>query len=107
MLKEWHRVLKPNGKLVLELPDLDKCIKLVAENKPFKSRGGEIIPGMVIGMYGLYGDFRENRPEMTHKWGWSQNQLRYGLELAGFREITFPPAQFHYKFRDMRVECVK
>lgn len=27
VLREWHRILEPNGKLILHTPDLDGCVK--------------------------------------------------------------------------------
>ena len=97
VLKEWHRVLKPGGRLTLELPCLDKIISLLQQKS---------VPIWV--MFGLYGDPRtHNHIEDLHKWCWSKNDLERLLIDAGFREITFAEPQFHVQKRDMRVEAIK
>ena len=92
VLKEWKRVLKPNGKLALELPCLDKILSLPDRKKQ---------------LYGLYGDPGYKNVWMTHKWCWSKDELKSELVSAGFDFVLFVEPYFHKPERDIRVECFK
>jgi ubiquinone/menaquinone biosynthesis C-methylase UbiE len=95
-LREWHRVLKPGGLLILELPDLVKCCQ-------------NIVAGMKdrAGLWGLYGDPNYANPLMAHRWGWSANELQAELRAAGFRRVRVMAPQFHKPYRDMRLEAIR
>ena len=62
-LREWIRVLKPGGLLVLEMPCLDKIAKIIAHSIIDRT---PLNPRMSI--WGLYGDASYQSEEMTHKW---------------------------------------
>lgn len=96
-LKEWHRVLRQDGRLVLEMPCLEKIAAFIVAGEK----------NMRLTVLGLYGDPRDKRPDMLHKWGYSQAELQQCLEDAGFRQIEFKEPKFHVAKRDMRAECVK
>ena len=96
-LTEWFRVLKPGGKLVLEMPSLDKIAALIV--------AGEKNLRMTV--MGLFGDPREENPDMMHQWAWSNAELLDTLSSVGFRDIIFPDPIFHFKVRDLRVEARK
>ena len=100
VLQEWRRVLKPNGKLVIEMPDLDRTMEayLKADDN---EKDRLLIP--------IYGSFRGGDDTDIHRWGANPSRLWYILNEAGFRDITFPPAQ-DYHVKDcpcLRVEGVK
>jgi predicted SAM-dependent methyltransferase len=105
LLREWARLLKPGGRLVLEMPDLIKCCQNVVS--------GAMVGGKhpdQLGMWGLYGDPRSKDPYMAHKWAWTFATLRPLVAEAGFVDITEAPTQFHpagREFRDFRLEAVK
>lgn len=103
-LSEWRRLLQPGGLLVLELPDLLKCCRNVLEGA--KGRGH---PDQ-LGMWGLYGDPRDEDPYMMHRWGWSPATLSDFLSARGFTNIREKPTEWHRPgklVRDMRIEAVK
>jgi predicted SAM-dependent methyltransferase len=102
LLTEWKRVLKPGGKMILEMPCMDKVFAYVTNCVHSKE---PLQPFMT--MWALYGDPKHKSIPMTHKWGWFQNPLRDMLESVGMTEIKFCEPNYHFPFRDMRVECLK
>lgn len=96
-LKEWLRVLKPGGKLVMELPCLDKMAQMILDKEQ----------NIRLTLLGLYGDPRDQRAGMEHKWGWTYHELEWQLKGVGFVDVTFPEPKFHIPKRDMRVEARK
>ena len=96
ILREWLRVLKPGGRLVLELPDIIKVARHILSNNDQR-----------LGLWGAYGDPGYREPNMVHRWGWSEKELRQVLQTAGAQHIKFTVPQFHKKRRDMRAEAVK
>lgn len=95
-LREWFRVLKPGGKLALELPDLVKCCQNVLAGRADRA-----------GLWGLYGDPNYENPLMAHRWGWSAAELQVELKAAGFRRVRVTAPQFHKPYRDMRLEALR
>lgn len=96
-LREWYRVLKPKGKLVLELPSLDKMAQRIVNGET----------NLRFTLLGLYGDPRETKPGMAHQWGWSMKELEMVLSDVGFVDVSLMEPKFHFPERDMRVEAVK
>lgn len=109
VLAEWFRLLKPGGKLVLEMPDLRKCCQNILKILD----GGVVLAGKhpdQAGMYGLYGDPRLKDPLMLHAWSYTYQTIKPILELAGFVKMAELPTVFHpigRHVRDFRVECHK
>lgn len=97
-LQEWKRVLKPGGKIIIEVPDIMKAIfhLLSSPENP------------QLSMWALYGNPGELDPLMCHKWGYTAQSLGLELHLAGFENIEKHPAQFKLKdLRDLRIEATK
>jgi predicted SAM-dependent methyltransferase len=102
LLTEWKRVLKPGGKMILELPCMDKVFayvtNCVANKEPLQ-------PFMTLNA--LYGDPKYKNEAMCHHWGWFQVPLRQMLESVGMQKVEFFEPRYHFPFRDMRIECYK
>lgn len=99
LLKDWLRVLRGKGRLILEMPDLKKCCENFARDPTNHS----------LGMAGLYGDQDSGIDFYTHKFGWYPASLEKALYETGFRKIEFKTPQWHGKKRynrDLRVEAV-
>lgn len=96
VLDEWMRVVKPGGRLILELPCLDKVISFFYK-KPVS---------VTTTMWALYGDPRYQNPHMVHKWAWCIGEILWLAEQAGYKAHE-EPAQYHVPERDMRIVVVK
>ena len=76
VLKEWHRVLKNGGLLVLETPDfLNSCKRFAEGNEELRQK--------------LYGHFFAWPwlDGQTHKFLFTEDQLKWTLEQCGFTNI--------------------
>lgn len=97
LLKEWFRLMAPGGLLVLELPDIVKCCRNIAENYTMAGKHPD-----QAGLWGMYGDPREKDPFMGHKWGYTFKTLSPMVAEAGFIKIVERPTQWHPVGRDRR-----
>jgi predicted SAM-dependent methyltransferase len=98
VLTEWHRVLKTDGKLVLELPCWDKVQRLIKADAPDN-----------FTRWALYGqpETHVDGVPALHKWCWSIDEFREVLEAAGFVNIELEQPKFHQPVRDMRWVAIK
>lgn len=101
VLKEWHRALRFGGELILELPCMNKVFGYIAV---CVKKGIEISPRMTFDA--IYGDHKTQRVAMTHKWGYSQEELKGLMEEAGFT-VRIEEPRYHFPIRDMRLVGVK
>ena len=79
-LAEFHRVLKPGGKAVILVPDLEDVPATDA-----------VLPGSSLcGLHLYYGDASliEAHPHMAHHSGFVTATLRAAMEAAGFKVET-------------------
>jgi len=100
---EFHRLLKPGGKLILELPDFYKCCLNVVENRQGKK------PEQ-LQRRGIYGDPTHKNVFMCHPWGWFAGELMEFLGKHGFTDMQHLPTEYHHSgknFRDMRIEAIR
>ena len=98
LVREWARLLKPAGLLVLELPDLRKACENVLQGRNDQ-----------MTMWPLYGDPSHRSVWMCHRWGYTPETVTQLLHDNGFRDIRVLQPQTHGAKlkRDMRVEAVK
>jgi len=100
-LREWLRVLKPGGQMILECPNLlTACEELL--NNPQAGVGPG--PEGQRTMWVLYGDPGWRDPLMCHRWNYTPDSLRAVMEEAGLVNVRQAPAQFKLREpRDMRL----
>lgn len=89
VLKEFLRVLKPEGFLVVTCPDLQTVCQLVAEDKlgdaAYTSQAGPITPLDIL--YGHGAALAAGHHYMAHKTGFTLKTLTQALQAAGFQTI--------------------
>jgi predicted SAM-dependent methyltransferase len=102
VLKEWVRVLKPGGKLVVEVPCLDK---ILGKFNHYIKNQQEINPQTT--MHRLYGDPRYKEPVMVHRWCYPTQELVELFKTAGLKDVRYSNPEYHHKECDMRVTGIK
>lgn len=101
VLREWARVLKPGGMMILECPNLQSACEAL-----LKDPAGAAGPGQEgqRTMWVFYGDPAWKDPLMCHRWNYTPQSLAAVMAEAGLVEIRQEPAQFKLREpRDMRV----
>lgn len=102
LLTEWKRVLKPNGKMIIEVPCMDKVFAYIADRIVTKT-----IMEQYMTLHPIFGDSKHKKPEMMHKTGYFINALKTLLSDVGMREVTMCEPRYHFPHRDMRFESIK
>jgi SAM-dependent methyltransferase len=104
VLKEWKRVLKKGGRIVLEQPDVIKC----AANLLAGYHNGDQVLAFNLGLLGFFGAGTSQTPYMAHKCGWHFETLKKQLETVGFINVLEADALTHMKkVRDFRIIAEK
>ena len=101
ILKEWQRVLKPGGVMILECPNIISACQVLLENTASAVGPG---PEGQRSMWVFYGDPAWKDPLMNHRWGYSPQSLAHVMHEAGLASLRQEPAQFKLREpRDMRI----
>jgi SAM-dependent methyltransferase len=109
LLKKWHDVLKPGGKLIMELPDIEGLCKAFTEATTDEEKywltvciygvaHGEEVPSEEIQKYGT---------KSPHLWGYYPKVLSDILTEIGYKDIKILPQQGEHMGRNFRLEAVK
>jgi hypothetical protein len=101
VVREWMRVLKPGGTMIIECPNLlAACEAIVRDPAAASGTGMEVQRTMWV----LYGDPRWQDPLMCHRWNYTPQSLAALLTEAGLVNVRQEPAQFKMREpRDMRL----
>jgi len=105
VVKEWVRVLRPGGKMILECPNLQSaCEQFLADPDTFSSPGKDGQRTMWV----FYGDPSWKDALMVHRWGYTPKSLAALMTEAGLVNVRQEPAQFKLREpRDMRITGIK
>lgn len=97
MLADWLRVLKPGGKLAIEVPCMNKMAQFIVNGEK----------NISLTLLGIFGDPRDKKPGMMHQWAYTKEELSDILLQAGYEQVEVKEPFFHVGKRDMRVEARK
>ncbi|TWU39197.1 hypothetical protein Poly41_20190 [Novipirellula artificiosorum] len=99
MMTDWHRMLKPGGRLVIEVADFARCVLWLFH--PIKKR-------REVAKNQFYGNQWDRIDFETHRYVWSARELKRELRAIGFSSVRVTHrTETHYPGRDMRIEATK
>lgn len=104
ILKGWYKILKPGGKLIMEMPDIEQLCKR------FVSAGTGERYGILNAMYGSVNTTDVGDPSditSPHLFGWFPQSLTDHLTNAGFTNIVFEPEMHPHPESNLRVVATK
>ncbi len=101
LARELYEALKPNGQLVLELPNLAKACEFLLADEPDVRKTWWAI-------YGAQEDPTWSGDiSQAHKWGYTPESITKQLREAGFEHVDIRRAVYRIPERDMRVVAFK
>jgi hypothetical protein len=113
LLVMCFHILMPEGKLIIEFPDVVKCSKMIIDNNDIQvQEGKENLFRYIEGIRGFYAfdlDQIKNKVRFTpYTFGWSANHMKYELTNLGFRQILISDGNAHQRpQRDTKIEATK
>ncbi|WP_455142668.1 class I SAM-dependent methyltransferase [Candidatus Hodarchaeum mangrovi] len=96
LFNEWYRVLKGGGKVIIEVPDIEKGIKDLKQNKILKNQ-----VKCIQWMFGI------DSLGMHHKAGLTFDVIRNILQELGFEDIIKEKPKTHLYGKGLRICCIK
>ncbi|GAH43148.1 unnamed protein product [marine sediment metagenome] len=95
VLKEWFRILKPKGLLIIKTPNIDTIIDAYKDGKiPFD----ELIRKLYANQQYI---------EDTHRSGFNPDNIKQLLISAGFKIINLQPRLGYGDWSNMAIRCKK
>ncbi len=105
-LREWFRALKPGGRLVMEMPNVEELCKQFTQTRDFDKRWG-----VLNALYAPVNTTGEGAPtDITspHLYGYWPEELEQRLLRLGYTDIRFGPEQFPHPYPpNLHVEATK
>jgi predicted SAM-dependent methyltransferase len=99
MVRDWHRMMKPGGRLVVEMPDFVRCVLWLFHPRRHKR---------YLARTQFYGNQWDRLEYETHRYVWSAREFTSALREIGFRKVSVTHRTLtHNPGRDMRVTALK
>lgn len=99
MLRDWYRMLRKGGTLIIETPDFWRCVLWLFH--PSRTKRG-------LGRSQFYGNQWDKLDFETHRYVWSEREISEAASSAGFSFVrTTHRTETHYPGRDLRLEARK
>ncbi|HET6449383.1 MAG TPA: methyltransferase domain-containing protein [Conexibacter sp.] len=96
VLKEFARVLRPGGEVLIATPDLQSVARAIAagrlEDRLYRAPAGDIAALDVV--YGMRGEIERGREYMAHRTGFTVRTLGRRLNQAGFVRVRIAAQDF-------------
>ena len=106
MFAEWRRILKPDGFVAVEWPDLlQMCQYIVYHPDSLWTDDKKQMKMSVAGIFGNIGKYKD--PAMLHKWGYSEESMQKLFEKHGFSNTEGQPPKHRKSRVDSRVVARK
>jgi len=106
MFAEWKRILKPEGFVAVEWPDLLKmCQYICYHPDSLWSDNKKVLKQSVAGIFGNIGKYKD--PAMLHKWGYSEESMIKLFEKHGFSRAEGQLPAYRKTSADSRVAAWK
>jgi GT2 family glycosyltransferase/SAM-dependent methyltransferase len=104
ILKDWLRVLKPGGKLIMEMPDIEQLCKNFATADYW---GKFSILNVIYGSVNTTDSGDPSDITSPHLFGWWPESLNNHLVAAGYTNIQFMAEKIPHPANNLRVEATK
>ena len=99
MFKDWYRMLKPSGFVIMEAADFRRCVLWLFHPIARKRQ---------LARTQFYGNQWDRIDYETHRYLWSSRELRGELLKLGFRNVVIShKTETHHPGRDMRITATK
>ncbi len=105
ILTDWLRILKPGGKLIMEMPDIEALCEQFTKTESLQKRYG--ILNAIYGSVNTTNDGEPSDITSPHLFGWWRDSLYDMLHNIGYTNIQFMPEQFPHPGFNLRVEAQK
>jgi hypothetical protein len=105
ILMKWRDALKPEGKLVIETPDLQALCKEFVEGKDRHNIAACIFGAAVENPDDP--EVKEKGALSPHLWGYTPETLKELVEAIGFKNVHILPAKGQHPGKNFRLEAMK
>ena len=107
LLSHFYNKLKVGGQLIIEMPDLDKCIEWYLKGKDAKHIDTPL-GKLNMGFTQFYGNQWNEIDFETHRYVWTKSEINYVLKDIGYSiQELHNDKSTHQKDRDMFILAVK
>jgi glycosyltransferase involved in cell wall biosynthesis len=97
VLKNWFRLLRPGGKLIIETPDMENlCSEFLFSDKTKKYE-------VLNCMYGLLDGYVGETVPRLHSYAWCPETLEDHLYYSGFIDVKVSAAEIHHRSPSFRI----